>query len=425
MIDILLGYWQKKIKLVDSRGLFKGICLIGMLLAAGLTAFCEIAFLHSDQYLLFLIINLFLIIYNKPTILNSIQRLRNVGFFINRDVLKRYIFFEVLKENALIVVWGAANIITVCYAMVTGKGIIVIALLLIPVNYYLLEVYQSYQKILLLLLLGGLAIGAVYQNLIVLSAVIGADIVYLYRTFHRCLLQSIYADRYQSAFSKSGKISVCKADMLYFLRMPLDKVIEMLYTILLFGVVMYYLKIEMVYYLVVVLFLVEIEILQEEKMKEFEIFYNQRNFLEISSLSGSKKYFLSQEFNHALKYIFILFWIYIIQSVMHGCGIQEFIMSINFLILLIGISYRYYAATNLSLKYRTDIKQSWFRLAMLYIILFSLAPFIFAEVLEALEGYRRIYGYLFAMVMDIVLFAVKVEKLTGAANYECKQENTE
>lgn len=425
MIKILLEYWQKKVKIVDSSGMFKVICLIGMILAVGLTAFCEIAFIHSGDYLLFFIINLFLVIYNKPTILNNIQRLRNVTFFINRKVLKRYIFFEVLKENALLVVGSIANGITMCYAVFTGKAMVVTALLLIPVNYYLLEVYQSYQKILILFLTGGLTVGAIYQNSILLLLIIGGDVTYLYMTFHKKLLQSVYADRFHDVFLRSGRIGVCKVDALYFLRMPLDKVLEMLYTILLLGIAMYYLNIEIVYYLVLVLFMVEIELIQEEKMKEFEVFYNTRNFLELSSLSKEKKYLISQDFNYALKYMFVLFWVCIIQSAMHGGGIRVIVMSINFLTLLLGISYRYYTATNLALKHRVDVKQTWFRLVMLYIILFSLAPFIFADTLEALKGYHVVYGYIFAVVMNILLFVVKIERITGAANYEYKQERME
>jgi hypothetical protein len=207
--------------------------------------------------------------------------------------------------------------------------------------------------------------------------------------------------------------------------MPLDKVIEILYEILLFGISLYYLDISLVSYLVIAIFMVEIELLQEEKMNEFEQFYSKRNFMELTGLSKLEKFTLSLEFNNAVRYIFLSFWGFCIQIFMNKCSINTIFIFFNLVVLILGISYRFYGATDIVLKNRADIRQSWFRLVMLYLVLFNLAPFIFSSTLMNLEGYRMIYGYLFAFSINLIMLLVKVEKITKVLGEERTNENDE
>lgn len=307
MLEILFENWQKKLKLVDDKKLFKVLFLIGGLLSIGLTVVCECYVLQSNDYVLFIIINGFLVIYNKPTILCNIQRKRNIVFLINRSSLMRFVTFEVLSENVLIIVAIVSSGICLIYESFLGNAIVVVALLLIPLNYYLIDVYSKYQKLLLVICIVILSVLLIYK-LELLMIIFGlANVFYLYKTFHSQLIVSIFSDQHKRIFTGKSDINIYRVALMYFLRMPLDKFVELFYEILLFGIALHYIDVNSAYYIVIILFIVEIEIIQEEKMKEFAIFYNKRNFLELSKCKKYKLFFRSTEFNHALKYFFILF----------------------------------------------------------------------------------------------------------------------
>lgn len=418
MVDILFNYWQKKIKIIDDRVLYKIIHLIGMLLIIGLTILCNILFLNNKDYILFFILNLFLVIYNKPTILANIQRKRNVVFLLNIQSRKRFVTFEILKENPLIIVAIISNLITIVYSLFSNRFIEMFAIILLIINCYLLEIYQKYHKVMLLVLIGFMVASLFGEYRIFILLLIGINIVYLFNTFYQQLLESIYSNKYNTVFISRYRIDIYRVPLLYFLRMPLDKLIEILLEILLLGVMLYFFDIGIVIYTAIAIFTVDMELLQDEKLKEFDIFYGKRNFMELTKLSKIKMYFFSLEFNHAIQCMFLLFWIFCIQIFKNGSEFKTILMSINLTLLVLGISYRFYATTDIILKNRTDVRRTWFRLVMLYLILFNMTPFIFLSTLEAIEGYSIIYGFIFSFFIDLILFIVKIEKITGVLGNE-------
>lgn len=145
MVDILFEHWRRKIKIIDDKGLYRVLHCVVTFLAVGLTTFCDILFLNRNDEVLFFILNIFLFIYNKPTILSNIQRKRNVFLLLDVSTLKRYIMFELLKENPLIIVAIFTNLLTFVYALFLHKAVVVLTMILIMVDYYFIEIYQSYQ----------------------------------------------------------------------------------------------------------------------------------------------------------------------------------------------------------------------------------------------------------------------------------------
>ena len=207
MLEILFENWQKKLKLVDDKKLFKVLFLIGGLLSIGLTVVCECYVLQSNDYVLFIIINGFLVIYNKPTILCNIQRKRNIVFLINRSSLMRFVTFEVLSENVLIIVAIVSSGICLIYESFLGNAIVVVALLLIPLNYYLIDVYSKYQKLLLVICIVILSVLLIYK-LELLMIIFGlANVFYLYKTFHSQLIVSIFSDQHKRIFTGKSDIN--------------------------------------------------------------------------------------------------------------------------------------------------------------------------------------------------------------------------
>ena len=211
MVDILFNYWQKKIKIIDDRVLYKIIHLIGMLLIIGLTILCNILFLNNKDYILFFILNLFLVIYNKPTILANIQRKRNVVFLLNIQSRKRFVTFEILKENPLIIVAIISNLITIVYSLFSNRFIEMFAIILLIINCYLLEIYQKYHKVMLLVLIGFMVASLFGEYRIFILLLIGINIVYLFNTFYQQLLESIYSNKYNTVFISRYRIEIGRA----------------------------------------------------------------------------------------------------------------------------------------------------------------------------------------------------------------------
>jgi hypothetical protein len=147
--------------------------------------------------------------------------------------------------------------------------------------------------------------------------------------------------------------------------------------------------------------------------------------MELTGLSKLEKFTLSLEFNNAVKYIFLSFWCFCIQIFMNKFSINSMVIFFNLVVLILGISYRFYGATDIVLKNRVDIRQSWFRLVIMYLAFFNLTPFIFSSILMELEGYRMIYGYLFAFSINLIMLLVKVEKITKVLGKERINKNDE
>ena len=130
--------------------LFKVLFLIGFFVATMSIAICEILFLNTKNYIMFIILNTLLMIYNKPIILSNIQRKISSSLCIEAAVLERYILFQVLKDNIFIIAAGFAYIIAAIYSLAAGSIIQLNILLIITVNIYLLDVYSGLQRLILI-----------------------------------------------------------------------------------------------------------------------------------------------------------------------------------------------------------------------------------------------------------------------------------
>ena len=427
MSEILYKIWIKKFKVIDDLHLFKLFFLCGMGLFTLLVILCEILLLNSNDYLLLFIINALLIVYNKPTILSNIQRKISTTFFIEKKVLSRYILFQVLKENFFIIAATIAFCIVFVYSFFVFKPIHLCAILFLTINIYLLDVYKGLYKI-ALLFFSVIDIFLLLTNVSYILPVFAlasiCNSIFIWNTFYNQLINSIFRNKYTNVLSGKCRITAIHANILFMLRMSLDKVIELIFQVVLLCIASRFADISIIYFILVAIFIVDIELISDEKMKEFQFYYNKRNFLSSTGISNIRRFVSSMEFNYVIKYAIILFLISLSYAGINGFMPELLWMYGNLMMLFYAVAYRYYLATDNALKSKTDLKSTWFRLIMLYLILFNLAPYIFVDTLNTISGYKNIYGYIFTVFINLLLLFVKVEKLAGGDHFDNINKNT-
>ena len=256
----------------------------------------------------------------------------------------------------------------------------------------------------------------------VLLLLVGINAWYLYKTFHREVLSAVFINRRRNIFIGKGEVTIRRVNSLFFLRMPFQEIIEFLFEIILVCAVRYFIQADIAFYLFIAVFLVDIELVQDEKMKNYDNYYGKSQFLNFTKITELQKFLLSVEFNYVIKYALLSLPLLIIEITSHSWDLYFGFAYINILLLVFAISQRYYRATNCVLKIRKLIEHTWFRMVMLYLVLFDLAPLLFEKVLLKLEGYQPYYGCIFTACVTAVMLFVKIENIVKVAGGDVNEK---
>lgn len=109
MYRILLKIWKQKIKVIDDEYFFRIGSYIFFMGFTVCICMGEIYFLKSGDYLTAAMLNVFLIIYNKPTILCHVVQRKNISFMIKTHVYLKFLLFQILRENPMLKI-GRAHV---------------------------------------------------------------------------------------------------------------------------------------------------------------------------------------------------------------------------------------------------------------------------------------------------------------------------
>ena len=424
MLQVLLGVWKKKIKIIDDESLFKALSAIGLAIFIIFATFSEIYLINHNEFILMILLNVFLIIYNKPTILCAVIQQKNAAFMINRKTFFRFILFQILRENTLLIAFVVIQAVVFLYSLYSLKFAVILAIWVLAGDIYLFDLYSREKKLFLLLLGVCVFVLTVNYNIWVLSLLVGINAWYLYKTFHREVLNAIFINRRRDIFIGKGEVTIRRVNSLFFLRMPFQEILEFLFEIILVCIVRYFIHTDIAFYIFIAVFLVDIELVQDEKMKNYDSYYGKSQFLNFTKITEMQKFLLSVEFNYVIKYALLSLPLLIIEITSHSWDLYFGFMYINILLLIFAISHRYYHATNCVLKIRKMIEHTWFRMVMLYLVLFDLAPVLFEKVLLKLEGYQPYYGCIFTACVTALMLFVKIENIVKVAGGDVN-ENTE
>ncbi|TGY87129.1 hypothetical protein E5329_26965 [Petralouisia muris] len=422
MIQVLLGVWKKKIKIIDDESLFKALSAMSLAVFTIAVAICEIYLMNRNEFIIMILLNAFQIIYNKPTILCSVMQQKNAAFMIKKKTFFRFVLFQILKENALLVAFVVIQAVVFLYSLFSLKFAIILAIWVLAVDIYLLEIYSREKKLLLLLLSVCVFVWTIHYNMWVLLFMTAVNARYLYGTLHREVLDYVFINRRRDVFIGKSEVTIRRVNSLFFLRMPFQEILEFLYEIILVCTVRYFIQTDIAFYLFIAVFLVDIELVQDEKMKNYDNCYGKSLFLNFTKITEMQKFLLSVEFNCVIKYVLLSLPLLIIEITSHTWDLYFGFSYINILILVFAISHRYYCATDCVLKVRKLIEHTWFRMVMLYLVLFDLAPLLFEKVLWKLDGYQPLYGCVFTACITVLVLFVKVENIVKVAGEDVNEK---
>lgn len=424
MFQVLLGAWKKRIKIVEDESLFKTVFLGGLAVLIIVIAACEIYLMRNKEYFIMLLLGAFLVIYNKPTILCSMIQRKNASFMLKKAVFFRFAIFQILRENVLIVVFSAAQIPVFLYALYSIKFAVVLAMWVFAVDIYLLDIYQREKKLVLLLLGACICGWTISYNMWVLLLMVTLNVWYIYGTFHKEVITSIFINRTRDVLVRKKKLSIRMVNSLFFLRMPFQEILQFLFAIILVCVARQFAQVDVVFYLFIAVVLVDMELIQDDKMKNYDHYYGKSLFLSFTQITGKQKFLLSVEFCYAMKYMLLSLPLLVIEIHSHLWDLYFGFEYINILVLIVAISIRYYHATECALNAKKLIEHTWFRMVMLYLVLFDLTPILFKSVLLGLDWYEVYYGCIFSACVTMLVLFAKIEnivKVTGEGFVEKRE----
>lgn len=195
------------------------------------------------------------------------------------------------------------------------------------------------------------------------------------------------------------------------LRMSFQEFFQFLFGIGMICVISQLVENNILLYLLIVIFIIEIELMQNDKMVNYDTSYGKNLFSHFVKINFVKKFCLSAEFYYGIKYTILSIVLLVVQIISDRFDLEFGFAYINFLLVLFAVAYRYYNAVNYALELRKTMEHTWFQMCMIYMILVDLSPSIFQDTLKRISGYCIGYGNVFSIAVTIILFVVKVENM--------------
>jgi hypothetical protein len=303
--------------------------------------------------------------YNWDAIISAITDIRKSSFLVTGSRTGiRFVFFQIMKENFMLIPVAVISVFMVFVALVFHPimALEMTLILAVEIGMYFFSIYvviykRRHKK-------------SKYKNLNIL-------------TKHKYI---------QSVIS-------------YFVRLPMEEYAEMIIQLVALLFCVYKgLSVIVVNYFLIAFMVMDIEMLQDKSMNQYDITYGKYAFREMTHISKIKKFLISDEGK-----VFFKNMIFEVCLVAYGN-----ITLVAFILLLCTISYRYFCCMQIVLKRRVLLRNTRFRMAMLYYILLSIAPFLFEkEMHKIFNGYQIEYGVLYFVILSIIMLCIPFEKIVN------------
>lgn len=365
MYNLLLKYWKSKIKLTDDTKLFQLFLYVYVLIVLASTILLEYICIQQTDAISLIIVLTLIMQYNWDAIISAITDIRKSSFLVTGSRTGiRFVFFQIMKENFMLIPVAVISVFMVFVALVFHPimALEMTLILAVEIGMYFFSIYvviykRRHKK-------------SKYKNLNIL-------------TKHKYI---------QSVIS-------------YFVRLPMEEYAEMIIQLVALLFCVYKgLSVIVVNYFLIAFMVMDIEMLQDKSMNQYDITYGKYAFREMTHISKIKKFLISDEGK-----VFFKNMIFEVCLVAYGN-----ITLVAFILLLCTISYRYFCCMQIVLKRRVLLRNTRFRMAMLYYILLSIAPFLFEkEMHKIFNGYQIEYGVLYFVILSIIMLCIPFEKIVN------------
>jgi hypothetical protein len=365
MYNLLLKYWKSKIKLTDDTKLFQLFLYVYVLIVLASTILLEYICIQQTDAISLIIVLTLIMQYNWDAIISAITDIRKSSFLVTGSRTGiRFVYFQIMKENFMLIPVAVISVFMVFVALVFHPimALEMTLILAVEIGMYFFSIYvviykRRHKK-------------SKYKNLNIL-------------TKHKYI---------QSVIS-------------YFVRLPMEEYAEMIIQLVALLFCVYKgLSVIVVNYFLIAFMVMDIEMLQDKSMNQYDITYGKYAFREMTHISKIKKFLISDEGK-----VFFKNMIFEVCLVAYGN-----ITLVAFILLLYTISYRYFCCMQIVLKRRVLLRNTRFRMAMLYYILLSIAPFLFEkEMHKIFNGYQIEYGVLYFVILSIIMLCIPFEKIVN------------
>lgn len=412
MRKILFDIWFKKIKIIENRDVFR-IFLLGILIfLIGGVVTAGVASVITGNYIILFVLAFFITQYNKPQIIADFTNKKNITLVLGENkVCVRYLFYCIAKNNFFLLPIIALFVCCFPVSLINGNVVLLIAIIMFQFNLFWIETYIGREKALLLCFLAIYAV-TLFKNNTWCFIVEILNAVLIFKTLKKNILNKMVSKSARNYGNKKHmKVSLANLDLKYFSRLSMKEIGECVFQIVVLFILAKSYNSYVAIMIGIIFLLVELELLEDCKSKDFEYYYGKRNFYSLIQLSNFTRFRLSLEYKVMSKSILALLLLLVSYSIgveINGTFLLE---GIGAMILEVALSFRFYKAFDVVLKQRGVFTETNFRLIIMWIMLVAVSPFLFEETLIKIEGYRMIFGSIFMLVIATGLLLFPMERV--------------
>ena len=412
MRKILSDIWFKKIKIIENKDVFQMFMIGILILLIGGMGAAGVASVKTGDYLLLFALMFFVMQYNKPQIIVDFMNKKNITLVLGENKVGfRYLFYCIAKNNLFLLPTMVMIVCCIPVSIINGNIALFIAVVMFQINLFWLEAYTGKEKIIML----------VFQVVYVVTLFNGnnwcliieiLNICYIYKTLKKNILNKIVRkDVRRYSNKKCKKVSFANLDLKYFSRLSMKEIGECGFQIVVLFVLAKSYNPYVAVMMGIIFLLVELELLEDCKSKEFEYYYGKRNFYSLIQLSNIRRFQLSLEYKVMAKSVLSLVLLIISYSIGVEVNSVLILEGIGAIILQIALAFRFYKAFDVVLKHRGVFSETNFRLVIMWMMLLSISPFLFEETLMKIQGYQMLFGAIFMLVVAAGLLLFPMEKI--------------
>lgn len=362
MYVLLLKYWSNKLKITDDKNIFILFLFIFSAIVFISIFFIELLCINKKDITSLIILLTLIMQYNKNIIVSAIMDIRKSTFLIKKKTMFRFVFFQIMKENFMVIPTAILTFFMAIAAFFVNPimAVWIILLLIAELAAYFIDSWIALNR----------------------------------RNNKRVQYKRLnFASKTISSYSTIS----------YLVRLPLEEYAEMLIELVILIFCTYNgISVIIINYFLIIFMVLEIEILEDKSMNKYDVTYGKYAFKRIAEVSRMSTFFLSDEFKVLLKYLILEICLFTYGN----------ISVLGFLLLLYTISYRYFCCMQIVLRRRALLKNTGFRLGMMYYILFSIAPFLFEkEMHKIIDGYKMEYGVIYFVIVSFIMLCIPFEKI--------------
>lgn len=412
MVELLFNSWFRQQKLIDDIRLFKFVLITTGLVLLLITNLIIIGCTSpADKLQAFFYLNLFglfLTQYNLPLIKEELAR-ESFRAYIILNRFYYIVLFTILKNNILILIFLICILLNIIFNF-ENIGILLLTAMF-QTNFFYFRLSDKKHKLLFcaVIMMNILLLFNLDKTKYLLPILAIINGLICKQTLKPILVAKLFNPMYkQESFFYSYRFATFI--LLYFRRLKGVEYFEVLIISLLGIILNNTISLKSTEYMLIILFIAQIELLIEKKQIQFNKTYLKNCFYNALELSSTKKFLYSQEFKSFLLNLCPVMIIMLTRMVYEGFKLEILLWGLNTALMLAVYAQKISSIFMACLNEKKKFKATVFTLIMIYpILLFINIDRLFLYAGLPLEN--RLKVELIRAIFVILCFALKFEQI--------------